>query len=98
LTAFLTRRIDLSDDLYDSSLISQYLDLLRLAAKYSDWRVTVAQVVVRSAFADHVTNNPSFFTLLATLADDHRAEVLSAICCSNYFEVNGMKSFYLIFN
>ena len=34
LTAFLTRRIDLSDGLYDSALISQYLDMLRLAAKY----------------------------------------------------------------
>jgi len=51
--------------------------------------VTVAQVVGRSAFPDHVTNNPAFFSLLATLADDHRADVLSAICSSNYFEVNG---------
>ncbi|CAG5077118.1 Oidioi.mRNA.OKI2018_I69.PAR.g8633.t1.cds [Oikopleura dioica] len=87
LTAFLTRRIDLSYGLYDSALISQYLDMLRLAAKYSDWRVTVAGVVGKTAFPDHVTNNPAFFTLLAALVDDDRADVLMAICSSTYFEV-----------
>ena len=51
----------------------------------------------RSAFPDHVTNNPAFFTLLATLADDQRAEVLSAICSSNYFEVKVIRGFYFIF-
>lgn len=55
--------------------------------KYSDWRVTVAGVVGKTAFPDHVTNNPAFFTLLATLVDDDRADVLMAICSSTYFEV-----------